>query len=77
MHFDDVYDLVDAVVDRFSYEEDKHDKNSDGDMPFVCVVAGYDIMRQVLKVMLEITDFAIGNLELLNAKVDGYDKEYV
>lgn len=26
MHFDDVYDLVDAVVDRFSYEEDKHDK---------------------------------------------------
>lgn len=77
MHFDDVYDLVDAVVDRFSYEEDKHDKNSDGDMPFVCVVAGYDIMRQVLKVMLEITDFAIGNLELFNAKVDGYDKEYV
>lgn len=77
MHFDDVYDLVDAVVDRFSYEEDKHDKNSDGNMPLVCVVAGYDIMRQVLKVMLEITDFAIGNLELLNAKADGYDKEYV
>lgn len=28
MHFDDIYDLVDAVVDRFSYEEDKYDKKS-------------------------------------------------
>ena len=41
MHFDDIYDLVDAVVDRFSDEEDKYDENSDADMPFVCVVAGF------------------------------------
>lgn len=77
MHFDDIYDLVEAVVDRFSYEEDKYDKNPDVDMPFVCVVAGYDIMRQVLKAMLEITDFTIGNLELLNVEADGYDREYI
>lgn len=65
-------------VRKFEYALEVAEFALDTGMPSTTIVAGYDIIRDVLKWMLVIEpELEIESIELPSPEYDGYDKEYL
>ena len=73
LYFCEVYDFIERVEDTYYTEYARNCYDFTG----ICIIAHYEVMREIVNCLLEYTDFRLHDIVLENPETDGYADEWI